>query len=95
MGGYELVIDILHITDAGKGHLLFDVMAEPVAADGVAKGRRHDGAKEQTAINHRLEGESAANGERHAPVGVHIAHTRLTVLKRAPRVGKYQLSSLL
>ena len=54
-------------------------MSEPVAADGVAEDGWHHVAEEQSAIDHRLEGEAVAHGERHAPVGTHIAHTCLTV----------------
>ena len=31
------MIDILHVANASEGHLLFDVVAEPVAANSVAE----------------------------------------------------------
>ena len=56
-------------------------MAEPLATDGVAKDGGNYCAEEQTTVEHGLEGKSAAERERHAPVGSDITHTRsLTLL---------------
>ena len=79
MGGQELTLDILHVTDTGKGHLLFNVMTEPVATDGIAKDGRSNGTEKQAPIEHGLQGETTAEGERHPPVGSHLAHTCLVV----------------
>ena len=108
LSGNELLPDVLYVAYAGEGHLLLYVMAEPFAADGIAENRRNHVAKEQAAIDHRLEGEALAQSERHAPVGIDAAHARVTVelhevigqvgilsLEAGTTGGKFQLSSLL
>ena len=77
--GHELVIDVLYVANAGKGHLLLNVMTEPLCSDGITEGWGDDRAEEQTSVEHRLESETIADGERHAPVGVDVAHTGLAV----------------
>ena len=82
------MVDILHVAKAGEGHLLLDVVAEPLAANGIAEDGRGDGAEEQAAVEHGLKGEAAADGERHAPVGTHLAHAR-RLTQFAAVVGPY------
>ena len=77
LGSHKLMFNILHATDAGEGHLLFDIVSEPIGTNGVAKNGRNNGTEEQPAIEHRLERETLAKGERCAPVGTNIAHTGL------------------
>ena len=38
--GKQLVANILHVAYSGEGHLLFNGVAEPFAAEGVAEGQR-------------------------------------------------------
>ena len=66
---------ILHVANAGEGHLLLYIVAEPVAADGVAKHGRHNRSEEQPTVEHGLEGETTAEGNRRAPVGTDFAHS--------------------
>ena len=54
-------------------------MAEPVATDGVAAEGRHGVAEEHTSVEHGLQGEAFAEGERHAPVGSDVAQAGLAV----------------
>ena len=63
LGGYELMIYVFHISNAGEGHLLLYIMAEPVSTYGVAKDEGNYGAKKHTSVEHRLEGEAASHGE--------------------------------
>ncbi len=60
---HELVVHVLHVADTGEGHLLLDVMTEPVTTNGIAEDIRNDGAEEQTSVEHRLEREIFAKGE--------------------------------
>ena len=75
--GHELLVDILHAADTGEGHLLFRIVVEEVAANGVAEDRGNDTAEEQSSVEHRLEGEAAADGQRGTPVGTDVAHAVL------------------
>ena len=72
----ELFSHILHVADTCKGHLLLNVMAKPIAADDVAEDVVNHVAEEQSAIDHRLEGEPFAKSERHAPIGTDLVQTR-------------------
>ena len=77
LGCDKLVAYILDVTDAGEGHLLFDVVTEPVTANGIAKNWWDGRSEEQTAVEHRLERETTPEGERHSPVGTYLAHSCL------------------
>ena len=37
LSGYELIVYVLQIADASEWHLLLNVVAEPLATDGVAE----------------------------------------------------------
>ena len=87
LGGHELMAYIFHITDAGKWHLLLHIVAEPIATDGIAEVRWNNCAEEQTAIEHRLNGEAATHGKRHSPVGFDFTHARL-IIKLGQVVGQ-------
>ena len=63
LGGHKLVVDVLHVAYAGKRHLLFYIVVESVATDGVAEDWRNDAAEEQTAVEHGLECEAGAESE--------------------------------
>ena len=80
LGGSELLADIFHMANAGKRHLLFHIMAEPLTTKSVAKYDRNHRSKKHTAIDHRLNGEAVPKGERHTPIDIHVAHTRFLAL---------------
>ena len=73
------MVDILHVANTCERHLLLHIVTEPIATDGIPESRRYDGSEKQTSIDHRLECEATVERERHAPVGIDIAHSRLTV----------------
>ena len=68
----------LHAAHAGKGHLLLDVVAEPLTADGIAVNDGDGGAEEQSPVEHGLQREAAVQGERHAPRGADVAEAGMT-----------------
>ena len=78
--GHELIVHILHPSHTGKGHLLIHVMAEPVAADGVAVDAGDHRTEEQPSVEHGLDGEPLSEGDRHAPVGTDDTRTGLLAL---------------
>ena len=75
LSSYEVTIDVLHATNACKGHLLLDVVSEVVTTDGITEDRWQDGSEEQTTIEHGLQREATTKGERHAPVSTDVAQT--------------------
>ena len=95
LSGYELIVYVLQIADASEWHLLLNVVAEPLATDGVAEYGGNDGAKEQTTIEHRLDGESAADSKRHTPVGTDIAHARRLALFVALSINDVELGEVI
>ena len=76
LGGSELLADIFHVANAGKRHLLLNIVTEPLATEGIAKYDRNHRSEKHPTIDHRLDGEAAAKGERHTPVGTDVAHAR-------------------
>ena len=73
LGSQEMVADVFHVADAGERHLLLYIVGKPFTTDGVSEDGRNNGAEEQSAVEHGLDGEAAAESERHAPVGIHLA----------------------
>ena len=72
-----MTVDVLQVADAGEGHLLFHVVSEPLAAYSVFESRGNVGTEENAPVDHGLQGETGAEGERLTPVAAYIAHTGL------------------
>lgn len=77
--GKEVIPHVFHIAYACEGHLLFDIVSEPLTADGITKNGRYDSTEEQAAIEHGLDGEAATYSEGHTPVGFKLTHAGLFV----------------
>ena len=57
LSSYKLVVYVFHVSNAGERHLLFNIMTEPVASNGIAENYRNDWSEEQASIEHRLDGQ--------------------------------------
>ena len=95
LGGHELLVHILQIADARERHLLLDVVTEPLTADRVAEYGWNECTEEQSTIDHRLEGESAADSKRHTPVGIDITHTSSLALLVAVSINNVELGEVI
>ena len=79
LSSYEVTIDVLHATNACKGHLLLDVVSEVVTTDGITEDRWQDGSEEQTTIEHGLQREATTKGEQEPSIERASRRAKLSV----------------
>ena len=79
LDGEQLVSNILHVPDTGKGHLLLDSVTEPFAAEGVAEGQRDIFAEKETRVKQGLQCEASGRGEVDAEMGADVIDTDMVV----------------
>ena len=93
--GEEVPVGIFEVAHTSKGHLLFQIVPEPLTTNRVAIHERNLRSEEQSAIEHGLQGEPLAEGDGGAPVGVDVADARLLLHlgKIVSQVGIFHLET--
>ena len=75
--GEEVLVGVFEIAHSCEGHLLLQVVPEPLTTNGVAIDDWDLGSEEASAVDQGLEGEAFAEGDGGAPVGIEVAHAWL------------------
>ena len=71
--GQQFIPRLFDVCNACEGSLLFHVMSKPLSSNIVADNERRILTRQETAVEHGLNGKVAAQGERHAPHGCVLA----------------------